>query len=155
MPSHPQHPLSDPGLVKLSSCTHAHKLFTSRPALQIAEGLAYFLDLAGTTRPKIVALVDAVTSGDLTEAKAAYVNSRAEYEQIEVLAPGFPDLDCRIDCRASAPHMHALPCPRQICTSRAPAQPINAQAMHISCMNPRALRAVLCAHPRRTCGICR
>lgn len=70
--------------------------------MQIATGLTYFLDLATTTRPKIVALMDAVAGGNLTEAKAAYVNSRAEYEQIEVLAPGFPDIDCRIDCRASA-----------------------------------------------------
>ena len=72
--------------------------------MQIAEGLVYFQGLAATARPKVVALRDAVVAGDVEAAKTAYINSRNEYEQIEVLAPGFGDVDCSIDCRASAPH---------------------------------------------------
>ena len=71
--------------------------------MQIAGGLEYFKTLAATARPKVVALRDAVVAGDVEAAKAAYINSRNEYEQIEVLAPGFGDVDCSIDCRASAP----------------------------------------------------
>lgn len=71
--------------------------------VQIAEGLTYFSDLAATGRPKVVALRDAVMAGEVEMAKDAYIKSRNEYEQIEVLAPGFSDIDCSIDCRACAP----------------------------------------------------
>lgn len=71
--------------------------------VQIEQGLAYFVDLATVGRRKVVALRDAVAAGGVPAAKAAYVQSRNAYEQIEVLAPGFPDVDCWIDCRASAP----------------------------------------------------
>jgi hypothetical protein len=70
--------------------------------LQIGKGLEYFKGLAATSRPKVVALRDAVIAGNLESAKSAYIKSRNEYEQIEVLAPGFPNIDCSIDCRACA-----------------------------------------------------
>lgn len=88
--------------------------------LQIEEGLAYFRKQAANGESKVEALHDALvaaagdgSSGDaqlqrqasapMAEVAAAYVASRPEYEQIEVLAPGFGDVDCWIDCRACAP----------------------------------------------------
>ena len=47
---------------------------------------------------EIVALTGSDTA-TLTQLKAAYAKSRPLYEQIEVLAPAFPDEDCNIDCR--------------------------------------------------------
>lgn len=41
-------------------------------------------------------------SGDLEQAKKAYTKSRPEYEQIEVLAGSFVDVDSDIDARAYA-----------------------------------------------------
>jgi hypothetical protein len=86
------------------------KLQTSKSRddmLQIAKGLQYFRGLAAAGRPKVVALRDAVMAGNLPQAKNAYIKSRNEYEQIEVLAPGFPNIDCSIDCRACALHSRA------------------------------------------------
>lgn len=41
-------------------------------------------------------------TGDLEGAKEAYTKSRPEYEQIEVLAGSFEDIDSDIDARAYA-----------------------------------------------------
>lgn len=97
--------------------------------MQISTALSYFQDQAATAEPKVQALYDALVAatgsgpatftgnGTVTETqssvadtggaslnkvKAAYIASRPEYEQIEVLAPGFEDVDCWIDCRACA-----------------------------------------------------
>ncbi|CAM9395479.1 unnamed protein product, partial [Chrysoparadoxa australica] len=40
-----------------------------------------------------------IETGDLAESRKAYAHSRAPYEQIEVLAGSFEDVDCNIDCR--------------------------------------------------------
>lgn len=80
--------------------------------VQIGQGLQYFKTLAAAGRPKVVALRDAIVAGGVEAAKTAYIASRNEYEQIEVLAPGFPDIDCSIDCRACAllsPSIHQGP----------------------------------------------
>ena len=62
-----------------------------------------FREQATIGLPLVVALRDAVFSGDLAAARAAYIAARNEYEQIEVLAPGFETVDCQIDCRPCAP----------------------------------------------------
>ena len=81
--------------------------------MRIAAGLEAFKTLAADARPKVIALKDAVVAGDVEAAKTAYINSRNEYEQIEVLAPGFGDVDCSIDCRACvAAHVCAEQCLR-------------------------------------------
>jgi iron uptake system component EfeO len=66
------------------------------------EALGYFSRKAAEAAPKVKELDNAVKSGNLSRAKAAYVVARPEYEQIEVLAPGFSEVDCWIDCRACA-----------------------------------------------------
>ena len=95
-------------------------------AMQIREALTYFQAQAEAGAPKVQALYDAlagsggavaggggggalgqaqraVTDARLPDVRAAYLAARPEYEQIEVLAPGFDDVDCWIDCRACAP----------------------------------------------------
>ena len=47
----------------------------------------------------VSALIDAIDAGDRKLAKEAYLASRIQYEQIETLAPSFPDEDRKIDAR--------------------------------------------------------
>ena len=93
------------GLTQALQCRPAARTRSPVPmlTLQIKAALGYFAEQATITQPKVAALQAAVAGGDVAEAQAAYVSSRNEYEQIEVLAPGFGTLDCNIDCRASTP----------------------------------------------------
>eukprot|EP00171_Calliarthron_tuberculosum_P009616 IDg9616t1 len=63
------------------------------------EGVRYFAKRCAAQQTLTHALVRAIAKGDLADAKAAYVESRPPYEEIEVLAPAFPDLDEAIDAR--------------------------------------------------------
>jgi len=79
----------------------------SRPTEQelqdaVIEGVNYFSNLCSTLQSNVDALVSALQSGQRDESVAAYVKSRPEYEQIEVLAPSFPDEDRDIDARPYA-----------------------------------------------------
>lgn len=87
--------------------------------LQIEEGLVYFRRQAAIARPKVDAMHDAIAAGDLEAARTAYVLARPEYEQIEVLAPGFGDTDCAIDCRACAPRCKSACWRASVSTPRA------------------------------------
>lgn len=71
---------------------------------QVDAGLNYFQQLANKQLPLAEALEAAIRTGDLNKAKNAYVESRPPYEQIEVLAAGFPETDTDIDARAYAIH---------------------------------------------------
>ncbi|MEM9482416.1 MAG: EfeM/EfeO family lipoprotein [Cyanobacteria bacterium P01_F01_bin.116] len=68
-------------------------------ASQVAEGVNVFKQLAEEQLPLVEDLLDAIKSGDLQAAQAAYVEARPPYEQIEVLAASFEDTDSDIDAR--------------------------------------------------------
>lgn len=67
-------------------------------------GVAFLADRCAAQQPLLVALADAVGSGDAAAARAAYVASRPPYEEIEVLATNeaLGTLDARIDARPYA-----------------------------------------------------
>ncbi|MGF1575482.1 MAG: EfeM/EfeO family lipoprotein [Cyanophyceae cyanobacterium] len=68
-------------------------------AEQVSQGLAYFQEQAELQLPLVKDLLAAIQSGDLANAQAAYILSRPPYEQIEVLAASFPEIDEAIDAR--------------------------------------------------------
>lgn len=67
---------------------------------QVDARLSYSQQLANKKLPLAEALEAAIRTGELNKAKNAYVESRPPYEQIEVLAAGFPEMDTDIDARA-------------------------------------------------------
>lgn len=71
-------------------------------ASEVDAGLDYFQQRADEQLPLVEALRDAIASGDLEMAKAAYVSARPPYEEIEALAANFPDTDEAIDARPYA-----------------------------------------------------
>lgn len=71
-------------------------------AAEVDVGLAYFRARAEEQVPLVEAMVEAIAGGDIEAAKAAYVAARPPYEEIEVLAAGFPETDADIDARPYA-----------------------------------------------------
>jgi hypothetical protein len=71
-------------------------------ASRVDEGLAMFRPRAVEQRPLATALTEAIRSGDLSRAEAAYIAARPPYEEIEVLAASFPERDAAIDARPYA-----------------------------------------------------
>jgi len=69
---------------------------------QVKSGVAYFSKRAKEQLPLVEKLVSALNSGDLEQAKTAYVNSRPPYEEIEVYAASFEQEDTDIDARPYA-----------------------------------------------------
>lgn len=63
------------------------------------KGVQYFAKRCESQKLLVKDLVSAIKSGNLKATKAAYVDSRPPYEEIEVLAPSFPELDEAIDAR--------------------------------------------------------
>jgi iron uptake system EfeUOB component EfeO/EfeM len=60
--------------------------------------MAVFSDLADTMAAEVDALGTAIRGGDLALARQAYEGARPSYEQIEVLALCFPDIDAVSSC---------------------------------------------------------
>ena len=69
---------------------------------QVQAGVDYFKAQAEEQLPLVEKLLESLQSGDLEAAKAAYVESRPPYEQIEVLALDFEEEDTDIDARPYA-----------------------------------------------------
>lgn len=69
---------------------------------QVNSGVEYFRMRANEQLPLVEKLLSALNSGDLAQAKAAYVNSRPPYEEIEVYAASFEKEDTDIDARPYA-----------------------------------------------------
>ena len=69
--------------------------------VQRQQGATYFQQLYARNYPQVEALVDAVRGGGapLTRLRALYSAARPAYEQLEVLAPAFPEQDEAIDAR--------------------------------------------------------
>lgn len=68
----------------------------------IAQGLDYFRQQAETQQRLCADLTQAIASGDLDQAEWAYEVARPPYEQIEVHAWAFEDIDAAIDARPYA-----------------------------------------------------
>lgn len=66
------------------------------------QGLDYFRALMPYAINASAEFTSAVDSGDLEAAKQAYIATRPIYEQIEVLAVSFPDVDEALDAREYA-----------------------------------------------------
>lgn len=73
-----------------------------RFAEQVEGGLEYFRGRADEQLPLVEELLAAIESGNLEEARAAYIGARPPYEEIEVLALNFEDTDSDIDARPYA-----------------------------------------------------
>jgi iron uptake system component EfeO len=65
----------------------------------VASSVAALHSLAEEMVGSATALLESIEAGDLPAARAAYEISRHEYEQIEVFANSFPDVDSDIDAR--------------------------------------------------------
>jgi len=68
----------------------------------VSQGVAYFQRRCADQLPLVRDLHAAIKSGDLKKARAAYVESRPPYEQIETTALCFEDADSDIDARPYA-----------------------------------------------------
>lgn len=71
-------------------------------AAETAEGVRYFLTKCREQQTLLQSLIIAVSGGNLAAARSAYKVARLPYEQIETIAPSFPDLDAAIDQRPYA-----------------------------------------------------
>jgi hypothetical protein len=68
--------------------------------MQKEEGAAYFKALYAYNAPQVASLVAAIKKGEpLHQLRLIYSKTRPAYEQLEVLAPAFPDEDEQIDSR--------------------------------------------------------
>lgn len=93
--------LASAGLVVAASFAGAAKAAEPHAAA-VEAGLAYFRKRNAEQKPLVAALTRALAGSDRTVAEAAYVASRAPYEEIEVLAANFEEIDKAIDSRAYA-----------------------------------------------------
>lgn len=66
------------------------------------KGAAYFRGRAADQLRSLAPMVSAIQARDLAAARAAYVDARPEYEEIEVLAASFAQSDSDIDARPYA-----------------------------------------------------
>ncbi|NEP53196.1 MAG: EfeM/EfeO family lipoprotein [Moorea sp. SIO3C2] len=71
-------------------------------AAEVDQGLRYFRQQAQVQLPLVEDLVKAIRSGNLENAKDAYVKARPPYEQIETYAASFEDTDRDIDARPAS-----------------------------------------------------
>jgi iron uptake system component EfeO len=69
---------------------------------EVADSVAYLQKLVVNMTASVGRLASAIASGDLSASRVAYENSRYEYEQIEVFALFFIDVDSDIDARPYA-----------------------------------------------------
>lgn len=77
--------------------------FAASPTSEaVTKGLTYLQDRAATQAVLCRELTAAIASGDFEAARAAYGASRPPYEEIEVHAGAFADIDSDIDARAYA-----------------------------------------------------
>lgn len=72
------------------------------PPDAVAKGLTYFQDRAATQAVLCAALTEAIASGDPIAAQMAYGAARPPYEEIEVHAGAFEEIDAAIDARPYA-----------------------------------------------------
>ncbi|MEO0661485.1 MAG: EfeM/EfeO family lipoprotein, partial [Planctomycetota bacterium] len=68
---------------------------------EVGMGVSYLQTRVADLKEAVDALVLAIESENLDAAKRAYYEARAPYEEIQVMAPVFPELDLSIDGRAS------------------------------------------------------
>jgi iron uptake system component EfeO len=68
-------------------------------AEEVSEGLLYFQEQAQLQLLLAKDLLKALQSGNLSDTQEAYILARPPYEQIEVLAESFPEMDEAIDAR--------------------------------------------------------
>lgn len=80
-------------------CFSASQAAVLTPKEATHAGVEYFYGRCQTQQTLITSLIHAIETGDLHKAKAGYVDSRPPYEEIEVLAPAFGELDEAIDAR--------------------------------------------------------
>jgi iron uptake system component EfeO len=71
-------------------------------ATAVEAGIAYFRKRNDEQKPLVAALTKALSGSDRAAAEAAYIASRPPYEEIEVLAANFEEIDKAIDSRAYA-----------------------------------------------------
>ncbi len=71
-------------------------------AAAVETGIAYFRKRNAEQKPLVAALTKALAGSDRAAAEAAYIASRPPYEEIEVLAGSFEEIDKAIDARAYA-----------------------------------------------------
>lgn len=68
--------------------------------MQKREGAQYFATLFELNEPQVAALADGVRAGsNIGQLRQLYSRARPAYEQMEVMAPAFPDQDEAIDAR--------------------------------------------------------
>lgn len=76
--------------------------YAAGPSDAVAKGLTYFQDRAATQAVLCRDLTAAIESGDFEAARQAYGAARPPYEEIEVHAGAFADIDADIDARPYA-----------------------------------------------------
>jgi iron uptake system EfeUOB component EfeO/EfeM len=78
--------------------------------MQRTTGANYFKAIYKVNKAQVDEFVTLATSGTATlpQLKAAYAKGRPLYEQIEVLAPAFPDEDKAIDARPDGYELGAI-----------------------------------------------
>ncbi len=87
----------------LAACAVPATVRASEPhAAAVEAGIAYFRKRNAEQKPLVAALTRALAGTDRAAAEAAYIASRAPYEEIEVLAANFEEIDKAIDARAYA-----------------------------------------------------
>lgn len=74
-------------------------VYASPYASELGMGISYLQTRAAELVEATQQLVDACEARSLEQAQAAYFEARAPYEEIQVVAPAFPELDRRIDAR--------------------------------------------------------
>jgi len=87
----------DSGEEEEGECTATDEFTMESP--EISAGLDYFRALMPFQIDLVKELSEAIDSGDLDAVKTAYTRSRPIYEQVEVLAASFPDIDSDLDAR--------------------------------------------------------
>lgn len=94
--------VTNPKGVLVAAAAKAAVTTTSEPNLSavIATYKAYVTDEVGILVSRTQTLVNAVKSGNLAEAQAAYAPAHLHYERIEPIAELFNDLDTSMDSRA-------------------------------------------------------
>lgn len=88
--------------VHTCASVNVHEGFKHQPSccLQKREGAQYFSMLFDMNEPQVTALADGVRNGaSMAQLRRLYSQARPAYEQMEVMAPAFPDQDEAIDAR--------------------------------------------------------
>lgn len=86
--------------ILIASTLSAQESTTEDPyGEQVDEGLLYFQEQAELQLPLVQQLLMAIEMGNLADAQESYILARPPYEQIEVLAVSFEEIDAAIDAR--------------------------------------------------------